>query len=1039
MKQGVALMMIRWNMVRLFGMLMVSVLLPVQSQALQLSAAQLQMVQQLPASEKAKLAAQAGVTLPSSAPKVAPTDPVMLQPRTVGTGRIEAQINQTTASESQQNKVIHSSANVQVPVAQVTSQTATDQLEVRKAFENFIGESKPMVVDTSHLKLFGYELFAGSPTTFAPATDIPVPAEYVLGPGDELKVQLFGARSDQLSLLVDREGKVSFPDLGPLVLANLSFSEAKALLAQKVSEKMTGVTVSISMGILRSIRVFALGEVYQPGSYVVSGLATLSQALMVSGGVKKTGSLRHVLLKRHGRVVSDIDLYDFLLNGDTSKDVRLLPGDVVFVPPIGVTVGIAGAVLRPAIYELKTKTHVQGMLKLAGGLLPNAFTHKALLEGINTKSRHFVKNLNLKGKGLHVSVHNGDMIKVFFASSFEENPVMLIGNVKRPGKYAWKQGMQVSDLIPSLDDLLPETYMDYAVIEREASGNREPEVVRFRLASLFAQSQVHIALHPRDKVYIFNRSHFRVAPMVRVSGSVKTPGQYALKKNMTILDAVMAAGGLTRDSLLDSAELYRTDKRDKSIRVRKFSLQDVLRGDSLENKALQDMDRIVVHSIWEVKRHNKVSIFGEVKNGNSYDWIEGMHVSDLVFAAGGVTEQAYLKEAVITRYRVVDGEKREVKHMSVNLKAALAGDETTNIMLQRYDVLTVRQLSNWQPVEHMVSIMGQVMHPGVFPITEKMRVVDLLLAAGGVTDQAYLKEAEVTRYRVVDGEKREVAHLPVNLKTALAGDEAANMVLQRYDVLTVRQLSNWRQVEHVTMKGEVLFPGAYPVEDGEHLSSLLKRAGGYTDKAYLRAAVFTRESIRKEQQDKIDVMVKKLEGEVARMKGEAAASTDPKALAAVSSAEEVLAQMRKTKATGRLVLTLKDIDALEGTDFDVRLRDGDALYVPKKPDQVLVLGQVYNTTAMLYEKGMSVDDYIQRSGGMTRYADESHIYVVHASGIVEPLKGSWGHKLKLYPGDAIMVPEDLEQFNWIGSLLDWSKIMYQFGTALASMRVVGLI
>jgi len=389
--------------------------------------------------------------------------------------------------------------------------------------------------------------------------------------------------------------------------------------------------------------------------------------------------------------------------------------------------------------------------------------------------------------------------------------------------------------------------------------------------------------------------------------------------------------------------LYRTDQRDKSIRVRKFSLQDVLHGGSLENQVLQDMDRIVVHSIWEVKHHDQVSISGEVKNRNSYDWVEGMHVSDLVFAAGGVTEQAYLKEAEITRYQVMNGEKRVSEHLAVNLKAALAGDTS------------------------------------------------------------------------------------------------ANVLLQPYDVLTVRQLSNWRAVEHVTLKGEVRFPGVYPVEDGEHLSSLLKRAGGYTDKAYLRAAVFTRESIRKAQQDKIDTMVKKLEDEVARMKGEASASTDPKALAAVSSAEAVLAQMKKTKATGRLVLTLKDVDALKGTDFDVRLRDGDALYVPKKPDEVLVLGQVYNTTAMLYEKSMSVDDYIQRSGGMTQHADESHIYVVHASGIVEPLKGSWGHKTKVYPGDAIMVPEDLEQFNWVGSLMDWSKVMYQFGTALASMRVVGLI
>ncbi|MDX8409544.1 MAG: polysaccharide biosynthesis/export family protein, partial [Mariprofundales bacterium] len=188
--------------------------------------------------------------------------------------------------------------------------------------------------DNAHrLQQFGYELFAGSPITFAPANDIPVPAEYIIGPGDELKVQLFGRRDDHLSLLVDRDGEVAFPGVGALNVTGMRYAEVRAFIAAQIKEKIIGVSVSITMGKLRSIRVFVLGEVEVPGSYAVSGLSTISNALFYSGGAKKTGSLRKIQLKRQGKVIARIDLYDFLLHGNTAGDQRLLPGDVVFIPP----------------------------------------------------------------------------------------------------------------------------------------------------------------------------------------------------------------------------------------------------------------------------------------------------------------------------------------------------------------------------------------------------------------------------------------------------------------------------------------------------------------------------------------------------------------------------------------------------------------------------------------------------------------------------------------------------------------------------------
>jgi len=928
--------------------LVILMLVSSMANAASLTPDQLRMVEQLSPQDKAALAQQYGVSVPQFSAVQAPINsPQTIKPRDVGVGSLEKDMRDVSVDANVMQKDISTSAVSDGPINQVQGAAGAETKEVKEAFTDFVRESKPLEVNTENLRQFGYDLFAGVPTTFAPATDVPVPLEYVLGPGDELSVQMFGQKNSVFTLVVDREGQVAFPDIGPLTLAGMSFADAKATIAQQVGDKMVGVTASISMGKLRSIRVFSLGEVERPGSYVVSGLATLSNALFASGGVKKIGSLRNIQLKRQGKLISNLDLYDFLLKGDTSKDVRLLPGDVVFVPPIGQTASIAGEVVRPAIYELKGRVDVAAMLNLAGGLLPKAYTDKALLERINDKGNQSVKSLTLDGKSLKTRIQDGDVIKVFSTSSFEENPVLLIGNVKRPGKYAWKKGMRLKDLIQDEQALLPETYMDYGLIEREAEGNREPELLRFDVASLLSKGEIfNLALNPRDKVYVFNRSHFRIAPKLSVVGSVKTPGEYELKKNMRVLDLVLAAGGLMRDSSLEKAELYRTDAVTKDISMVNFNLANVMKGDSNENLVLQDLDRVVIHSVWEKKRQYSVSVSGEVMNPYTYPFVDaGMRLTDLVFAAGGVTEKALIGKAEITRFNVIDGQERESIHMEVDLAAALAGDEK------------------------------------------------------------------------------------------------ANIELQPYDVLTVRQVTNWRTAEHVQLSGEVKFPGSYPIEDGEKLSDLIERVGGFTDKAYLKAAVFSRESIRVDQQKQIDEMTSRMEVEIAQEEESITTLNDAVLIkhkqTALLAAKRVLGEMKATKAIGRLVVKLSDIKGLEDSEFNLTLKDGDTLYIPKQPDEVMVVGQVYNTTALLYRKKYDLEDYVDAAGGVTRMADDSRIYVVRANGFVERAS-SWG-STSIYPGDAIVIPEELDQFNLLDSTLDWSRVLMQVGVGVASMKTIGVI
>ncbi|MDH2916168.1 MAG: SLBB domain-containing protein, partial [Gallionella sp.] len=642
----------------------------------QLTPEQLQKLQQLSPEQRAALMQQAGGASTQSKSKQIGT-PMDLSPRQVGKGSLESDVNNVAPDKKLSTQEVVSAPVAEVPLEKVTSQQSADKVEIRRSYEEFMRESKPLEVNTSNLQQFGYDLFASEPITFAPVTDVPVPPEYVLGPGDEIKVQLYGKDNKDLALTVDREGAVSFPQIGPILLAGLDFSQAKALLAEQIKQKMIGVSASITMGQLRSIRIFALGDVYRPGSYTVNGLATLSNALFASGGVKKIGSLRNIELKRNGRKVATIDLYDFLLKGDTSKDVRLLPGDVVFVPSIGKTISVAGEVVRPAIYEIKNEKNVSDILKLAGGLMPKAYLEKAMIERIDTKGEQKVVNLSLLGDGANVPVRKGDVIKIFSGTEFENNQILMIGNLKRPGKYAWESGMRVSSLIASMDDLLPETFLEYGVIERESKDTREPMMIRFKLGELITPQakggELDLLLQARDRVYVFKRANFRQQPKVSIAGSVQTPGEYEYKRNMRLADLVLAAGGILRETDLGFVEVYRTDPGTRDVQLIKVNLALAMTSDVLNDIALQDLDRVVVHSIYESKEHEKVEVMGEVHAPGTFELSLGMHLSDLVFAAGNVTERAYLKSAEITRYTVENGLKRVSGHFNVNLEAALSG------------------------------------------------------------------------------------------------------------------------------------------------------------------------------------------------------------------------------------------------------------------------------------------------------------------------------------------------------------------------------
>ena len=321
------------------------------------------------------------------------------------------------------------------------------------------------------LKQFGYELFNTIPLTFAPVTDAPIPSDYIIGPGDTINILFFGKKSSEMSIQVTRDGNLNIPDLGPVSVAGLSFAELKENLLERVATQMIGVKASISLGELRSIRIFVLGDVYKPGSYTVNALSTLSNAILASGGIKRIGSLRDIQLKRKGKVISHFDLYGLLLQGDTSDDHRLLPGDVVFVPPINISVGMYGEVRRPAIYELKKgKENLSEALLYSGGVLSSAKQTNILIKSSKSRQGKTVFEFDLTtGNPKNFKIMDGDMVRV--SPELEQNLdgfITLTGEVSVPGVYSISSGELLTSVIKRAGGFTKSAYLEGSIFTRNS-------------------------------------------------------------------------------------------------------------------------------------------------------------------------------------------------------------------------------------------------------------------------------------------------------------------------------------------------------------------------------------------------------------------------------------------------------------------------------------------------------------------------------------------------------------------------------------------
>jgi polysaccharide export outer membrane protein len=665
----------------------------------------------------------------------------------------------------------------------LTPQPALSSIE--KAFRGLDLNAPPQQPSPQGLLQYGYSLFNRPVSTFAPGNNLPVSSDYLVGPGDELKVLMWGRINHSYDLQVDRSGAIAIPGIGPIQVAGLTFAEAKKLIEERAGQ-ITGVQVDLTMGRLRTIQVFVIGEVNHPGPYTVSSLSHVSNALVACGGVTKIGSLRRIELRRGNQLVKVFDLYDLLMHGDTAADEQLQPGDVIFVPVIGPVVAMIGGVKRPAIYELRSSpADLPGVLNLAGGESPFGYSRRIQVERIENHTRRVVLDTDLdQVRSSRFAVSDGDLIRVFSVLPQQNDIVTVKGNVYRPGKYQWHPGMKVADVVREAEGIAPRTFMRYAMIRRQEDENRVVHIVPVDLDSAIAdQFDANLTLEPKDILTVYKLDQIRDLPTVQVFGEVRNPGFYATSPDMRVSDLVYLAGGLKDDAYLAKAEVARTEVINGSSTRHSYmdlDLRAALKGSADHNLKLETNDQLFV---WRASNWHLpwvVQIKGQVLRPGPYTFHEGEHLASVLERCGGMLPDAYLPATVFIRRSIKQLEQTSLDESRARLRKQIAQvqlmpkqvgetDESRNaqalggleqvleqsegegasgrmvVHLRPLDELTTSQdnvlLEDQDQIviprrPSAVSVLGQVYHPTALVYQPELTLRDYLDRAGGPTEGA---------------------------------------------------------------------------------------------------------------------------------------------------------------------------------------------------------------------------------------------------------------------------------------------------------------
>jgi polysaccharide export outer membrane protein len=605
---------------------------------------------------------------------------------------------------------------------------------------------RPSLIDT--LLPFGYDVFRNRGASFETAQNIATPASYALGPGDEVTISVWGETQLNYRLVVNRDGEVVVPDVGPVVAAGLTVPQLRDRLVRRMSAIYSGLQggassantfLDVSLGKLRTLQVFVLGEVNRPGGYPMSSLSTVFQALYEAGGPTVDGTLREIrIVRSHSSM--DVDLYDYLVEGKVDRDVRLLDGDLVFVKPAGKRVAIQGKVVRQAIYEVRSGEGLGDVIRMAGGLRFDAYHERIHIERIvpfdeRQRFGNDVTDIDVSVgsvqelRGSPFLLEDGDLITIEGIGRNPVNRVQITGNVRKPGVFELSPGMRIRDLILRADSLDRNTFLETGTLFRLLKNLRR-EVYSFSVRrALERQEQDNLALENEDSVVIYRESRFFPEQVVTINGAVRKPGSYRRDDRMSVGELIVLAGGLREDGMTSGVEVSRMETTSVDVYSQIYKIDLSARyWEPRENEPflLKDYDHVFVPSNPRYSRQKLVSVTGYVMYPGSYSIRNAdERLAQIIARAGGLRPGAYLEASRLIR------KLNNVGVIPIDFSKAI-GDPTSrdNIVMNEGDSIHVAF------TEDVVYVRGEVIVPTSVLYKRDASLSYYIDQAGGYKEEA---------------------------------------------------------------------------------------------------------------------------------------------------------------------------------------------------------------------------------------------------------------------------------------------------------------
>lgn len=726
-----------------------------------------------------------------------------------------------------------------------------------------------------------------------PVANLPVPPHYLLGPGDTLEISVWAREFEQVrqTVTISPEGFIILPHIGRLTASGLTLEQLRQALTEAYAKPFAAPNVTVVVSEQRTVEVFVTGDVMRPGKYILAGMATVLSALYAAGGPSEIGSYRHIRLSRVGREPVEIDLYDYLLTGLRDKDVVLAPGDTIFIPPVTGEVGVMGEVRRPARYEMKGELTVAQALELAGGMKPSAYAPLVHLWRSERRARWILSTLDCSqpdSPDLKLLLRDGDLLIVKRILPRGENTIQLRGAVKRPGIYPWTPDATVSSLLKAAEGLTWNAHMGLGLLRR-MDENRHYQLITFNVAEqMYGENPPRIALQPKDEIEILFQEAVEPPQEVKIEGAVARPGTYPFAAHMRVSQLVRLAGDVLPEAYLERADLLRLTA-DQKYQVLPVHLKAALQGDAEKDLELQRGDILKIVKQQEALPPAEVQIAGFVRQPGKFRRFEGMRVSDLIFAAGGLQPGA-------GPYVELTPGRQEGVPQTVRLQ--LTGTPEAfhiepDMILNDGDSVSVVGRGEFRETAELVVLQGRVAHPGSFPLKRdpgrSYTVWDLLRDAGGLLPDANPNGIVIYRRRelsmgqaqsedltrILQATNREASQAPLQIDQTRQAEAMGNIVAQGLttliapgataivlpprpvrpeDYVTAIPVAGKklmesegkagnvalepgdnvvvpRRINTVTVLGAVPRSGAVPYEEGFVCRDYVKEAGGFREDA----------------------------------------------------------------------------------------------------------------------------------------------------------------------------------------------------------------